>query len=128
VENIKVQSLGILVKERLDDAKALYRAERYSGAMYMCGYALELGLKKKTCQTLDWDEYPTNEKHKTLKTHKLEVLLHFSGVEKVVSTKLSAEWSIVLRWNPDNRYSAAMVTEVDAKLIIDSIETILSSL
>lgn len=128
MQGINVQDLGILAKERLNDAKALYDAKRYSGAVYICGYAVELGLKKKICETLGWDEYAMDSKYKSLKTHELEVLLHFSGVEKFVTVNLKAEWSGVLKWQPDQRYSTNALFEIDAKLMIESAEALLKAL
>jgi len=82
MEKIKIRDLQALAEERIADAKALFDAKRYSGAVYICGYAIELGLKKKISETLGWDEYAGDGKYKFLKTHDFEILLHFSGVEK----------------------------------------------
>src|SRR5436853_5649708 len=69
-----------LAYARLEDAKALFRCNRCDGAFYICGYAVEMGLKYKICTTLDWDEYPRSGKgsdaHKSFRTHKIEDLLH----------------------------------------------------
>ena len=123
--DITLEDLKILEKERLEDAKALFKEKRYGGAVYICGYAVELGLKKKICQTLGWDKYPTDKKYSNLKTHDLEVLLHFSGVEKFISINFKAEWSGVLQWDPETRYSAVSVTEAEARSMIESTEELL---
>ena len=125
MQSIQIQDLKVLVRERLEDAKALLNAGRYSGAVYICGYVVELGLKKKICETLNWDEFPTDSQYKALKTHELEVLLHFSGVKKFVIANLKAEWSVVSTWDPEKRYSLGSVVEVEAKLMIESTETLL---
>jgi len=127
-QKIKIEDLEDLANERIKDAKVLCEAGRYFGAVYICGYALELGLKKQICCTLGWDEYPTESKYKSLKTHDLEVLLHFSGKEKLVIANLQAQWSIVLQWNPEARYSASSVMESQAKHMIEATEAILGSL
>ena len=57
IKNLKPEELKELAEERLADTKALYQAKRYAGAAYICGYTLELGLKRKMCITLGWDEY-----------------------------------------------------------------------
>ncbi len=125
MQGIHVQDLKVLVQERLDDAKALLDAGRYSGAVYICGYVVELGLKKKICETLNWDEYPTDSQYKTLKTHELEVLLHFSGVKKFVIENLTAEWSVVSKWDPEKRYATRQVIRADAESMIKSAEMLL---
>ena len=122
---INVEGLGILAKERLEDAKTLYIARRYQGAVYICGYAIEFGLKKKICKTLGRDEYPDV---KDLKTHKLDTLLIFSGVEKMISTQYKAEWSLVKKWDPEQRYSTNPVSEADANSMIKATETLLGFL
>ncbi|MCX6990406.1 MAG: hypothetical protein NTX49_05020 [Chlamydiae bacterium] len=126
--SIYIHDLEFLVQERLGDAKALLETGRYSGAVYICGYVVELGLKKKICQTLNWDEFPTDSQYKALKTHELEVLLHFSGVKKFVIANLRPEWSVVSTWDPEKRYSIGRVVEFDAKIMIESTETILRAL
>ena len=42
---ISVQELESLCNDRLEDAKSLYHANRYDGAVYLCGYVVEMGLK-----------------------------------------------------------------------------------
>ena len=49
-----------IVQARLQDAEVLFESSRYDGSVYLCGYAVELGLKARICRTLQWDEYPTS--------------------------------------------------------------------
>ncbi len=121
---MKIAELEKLSRDRLSDAKALHKAGCYDGAFYMCGYAVELGLKKKICVTLGWDEYPSDGKYKFLKTHDFEVLLHFSGVEKRIKKLFTSEWSVAMKWNPESRYSLEIQTAERAQLMIESIEAI----
>ena len=126
-EKLKPENLHELSEERLADAQALYDAKRYEGAFYICGYAVEVALKKKICTMLDWDEYPTNGKlYGSFKTHDLDVLLHLSGVEKRVS--LSTEWSIVMRWDVEIRYSPEKQTPENVKLMIEAARSLLGKL
>jgi len=64
----------------------------------LCGYAIELGLKKRICETLKWNEYPTSGRYSTFKTHDLDVLLHLSGIEDNVKIHYLSEWLIVSQW------------------------------
>lgn len=129
---ITLETLQNLSRDRLDDAKALYKAGRYDGAFYICGYAVELGLKKKICETLKWDGYPDSDKEfgqlKSFKTHGLETLLHLSGVENQIKEEMFTEWSIVVSWNTDIRYSSQKRTEQNAKLLLESAEALLKKL
>lgn len=123
--------LNELAYDRLADAKVLFKNKRYDGAFYICGYAVEMGLKYKICKTLDWDEYPRSgkgqEAHKSFRTHKLEDLLHYSGAKKQKNL-FFAEWSIVTKWDPEIRYSSLKQTPEDVKLMIEAAETILGKL
>jgi|HubBroStandDraft_1064217.scaffolds.fasta_scaffold396929_1 hypothetical protein len=40
----------------------------------------------------------------SIRTHDLDLLLRFSGVEGRVKEKYPAEWSVVLRWTPERRH------------------------
>ena len=111
-----------LAKDRLEDAKILCAAGRFWGAVYICGYAVEFGLKKKICNTLDRNEYPDI---RDLKTHKLDTLLILSGVEKLISTNFIAEWSVVRKWDPEQRYSLTPVNQSDAESMIKATDTLL---
>ncbi len=72
---LKKLDIQRIVYARLKDAEVLFEAQRYDGAVYLCGYAVELGLKYKICKTLNWDGYPLTrnefEGYSTFKTHKL---------------------------------------------------------
>lgn len=130
-KHLKSEKLFELIEEKLADAQALYESGRYDGAFYICGYAVEIGLKKKICETLGWDEYPGNgkdpSKYTSFKTHDLEVLLSLSGVEKR-KVSFMAEWSIIMKWNPEIRYSSEKQTPQDVKLMIEATKTLLKKL
>lgn len=118
-----------IVQARIEDAEILYKESRFDGSVYLCGYAVELGLKARICRTLQWDEYPTSGKYNTFKTHDLDVLLHLTGMEDKVKLKYLEEWSIVAQWSPDARYNPiGTVKDSDAKDMLDSTKEILKQL
>jgi len=118
-----------IVQARIEDAEVLYQASRYDGSVYLCGYAVELGLKARICRTLQWDEYPTSGTYKTFKTHDLDVLIHLTGMEDKVKLKYMAAWSIVAQWNPEARYNPiGNVKEADAKEMLDASKELLEQL
>ena len=47
---ILVAELDGLAAARLEDAKVLLASGRYDGAVYMCGYAVEIALKARICR------------------------------------------------------------------------------
>jgi hypothetical protein len=97
-----------LAKARLEDAEELLKANRLDGAAYLCGYAVELGLKLRICKTLDWDGFPSTsrefENAKSFRVHDLDILLHLSGYEKIIKAQYLSEWLGVNQWNPESRY------------------------
>ncbi len=82
---ISIQELKRIASARLKDAEILYQGKRYDGAVYLCGYAVELTLKAKICKILKWSGFPsTNSEFQGLqsfKTHRLDLLLSLSGQE-----------------------------------------------
>ena len=90
-KDLTPEELWGLSQERLIDAKALYAAGRYEGAFYICGYAVEMGLKYKICKTLGWDEYPVSEGgsgYKSFKTNKQELLALHTGLKQRMNRNL----------------------------------------
>jgi hypothetical protein len=143
---LTIKELRDIARARLRDAEALLAARRYEGAMYVCGYAVEIALKARVCRTLKWPEFPStdrefqsNTKYKFLKIHSLDLLLSYSGQENKIKTKFMAEWSAVAVWSPDSRYkpvtkpsrtSAIAIANLqsDAKLMIDSAKVLVNVL
>lgn len=125
--------LRSIAKGRLKDAKVLLRGNRFEGAIYLCGYAVELALKARICQTLKWSGFPsTNKEFKdylSFRTHDLDALLHLSGLETKIKTTLLAEWSAVAQWTPESRYEPiGKATKADAAAMITSTKTLLGKL
>ncbi len=122
-----------IAKARLKDAEVLVASRRYEGAIYLCGYAVELGLKARICKTLKWSGFPsTNNEFKdyrSFKTHNLDVLLHLTGVETKIKGELLAEWSIVAEWDPESRYNPiGNVSQSDAHSMLHSASSLLAKL
>ena len=122
-----------IAKARLKEAEVLAASRRYEGAIYLCGYAVELWLKARICKTLNWAGYPANnnefKKYRSFKTHDLDVLLHLTGIEDSIKTELLTEWSAVMEWNPESRYDPiGNVLSHDARLMISSTKALLKKL
>ena len=99
-----------IAQARLRDAVVLQRSKRYDGAVYLCGYAVEIALKARISRTLRWSGFPETAKEfeglRSLQTHSFDVLLRFSGIESRIKTGHMTAWSIVGNWSPDTRYRA----------------------
>lgn len=95
-------------RSHLADARVLRRGGRYDGAVYLCGYAVEIALKARICRTLRWAEYPaTQVDGGSFKTHVFPQLLWLTGIRDRVQTvggRPNPDWSIVQSWDPVMRY------------------------
>jgi hypothetical protein len=130
---IRTADLMTIARERLSDAETLLNAHRYDGAVYLCGYSIEIALKHKICQTLNWAGFPSTsrefENYRSLKTHDLDVLLSLTGIEATLKATHLAEWSAVSIWNPEARYNPiGMVSPADATLMINSAKILIGML
>lgn len=122
-----------LAKMRLGDAQKLFEAKRYDGAVYLAGYAIELALKARICQTLKWPGFPESrrefENYASFKVHNLDVLLSLSGREKKIKTSYLGEWSIVASWVPDVRYRVSgTATRTDVEGMLLAVKKLLKAL
>lgn len=119
-----------IARARVKDSEILFGERRYDGAIYLCGYAVEIALKARVCMTLGWPGYPSTrsefQKYQTFRTHDLDVLLSLSGLEAKIKKNFLVEWSVVATWDPEIRYkSIGSVTEREAELMIESSKTLL---
>jgi hypothetical protein len=122
-----------LASARLRDAEALFAASRFDGAVYMCGYSVELALKARICKTLKWPGFPDKDNEfkglGSFKVHDLDTLLRFTGRETHVKSALLPEWSAVAAWSPEARYKpVGTVTPADAQLMLTSAAVLLRKL
>jgi hypothetical protein len=130
---ILVKGLKKIAKARLKDSEILFRNHRYDGSTYLCGYAVEVGLKARICKTLRWSGFPESKKEfenfSSFKTHNLDVLLKLSGVESKIKSGYMTDWSIIAQWDSQVRYkSIGTVNAPDAKNMISSSKNILKVL
>ena len=106
---------------------------RFDGAVYLCGYAVEIALKARICHTLAWQGYPSTSKefegYQSFRTHDLDVLLHLSAAETTIKTKHLAEWSVVATWDPSARYRPiGSASKQDATDLLSATKTLLGVL
>lgn len=121
-----------LARQHLRDARALHKMKRYEGAAYLCGYAVEIALKVRTCKSLGWKDFPDKDhggRYRSFMIHDLESLLILSGRDdKIRSTPgLAADWSHVKGWNPEMRYElrSGAATAGSVEDMLDATERLL---
>ena len=124
-----------LITKRLTDARVLLNNRRYSAAIYMSGYALELALKYRICRLMkftggfpenrpEFDFYyldarkvllrSTIRELRDIRHHNLPVLLRYSGEQVNIELNFAVEWNYVKNWNPEMRYLNSIVTKQKA--------------
>ena len=105
---LTVAELRAISASRLEEAQTLLDAGHYDGVVYLCGYAVELALKARICETLNWVGFPsTNREFRDLqsfRTHDLNILLRLSGQESRLLQSMPNIWQAVKAWNPELRY------------------------
>jgi hypothetical protein len=124
---LSIQTLFDIAKCRIEDAKVLASNKRPDGAVYLCGYALEMVLKRRIAMILDWGGYPETraefDDYKSFKIHDLDILLRLSGFERKLqaNTVMYAKWQIASNWDSEIRYKQiGNVSDADAKDIINA--------
>lgn len=101
----ELQDLALL---RLEEADALFNAQKFDGCVYLCGYVVELGLKAAICKTLDIGEYPESRRYQAFKVHDFDDLVLLAGLQSSVvglTGGLRVNWSFVSRWSSTMRYT-----------------------
>lgn len=123
-------------KHRLDDARALFNAVRWRGAMYMAGYAIECLLKMKLMRMFDCRHLQELEDtllrrgllatQGTIFTHELATLLRLTqGGDRLRQD--AAAWqsfNIVNRWVPAWRYTANLSNRDDAADFLEAVDKV----
>ena len=105
------QDLRRLAVGRLDDARVLLANRRYGAAYYLCGYAVECGLKACIAQQIKRHTYPPRaDFSQKLVTHNLEDLVRLANLRDSRTSQMSAspgftdDWETVAKWNETARY------------------------
>ncbi len=111
---IAIGDMKRTAREYLRAARLLNRKASSSpdASVYLCGYAVEIALKARICQTLGWASFPETpdefNNYRSFQTHDFNVLLHLAGwaVEGQITLDpvMLVEWSTVGRWKPEQRY------------------------
>jgi hypothetical protein len=132
-ETVTSEELQELSRGWITDSELLIREKRFGTSYYLCGYAIEMALKRRICLTLGWKEGYPNKKKKfenlgSFKTHNLDLLLHLSGMEEKIRTDCMASWSVVAGWDPEVRYSTQDTDEQTAVAMLTATKTLLETL
>lgn len=147
---IALTTLKYLATQKSKDAKTLIANNRFNGAVYMMGYALEFSLKRKLSITLGFNNgFPESNSEmrnyytsqlavfnsistgitlyqiNQIRNHKLIELLKFSGAEPRIVASFYNEWTLVCSWDPEKRYIRQNWTSKKATDFMNSARIIL---
>ena len=124
------KKLQDIAKTRLDDAKALLGRKRWSGAYYLCGYAVECALKSCLLRHLGesgsvFGDQLYLKKLAECWTHDLVKLVSLAGLDADFGAArgsnpiLAAYWGVTKDWKETSRYEEW--TEIDAKALYEAV-------
>jgi len=99
-----------LAQMRQVEAKLLLKGRRYSGAYYLCGYAVECGLKACVAKQTKRSDFPDKDTVNKSYTHSLTKLVKIAGLgqeldyESGRNESFEQNWAIVKDWEEVSRY------------------------
>jgi hypothetical protein len=109
-----------LAEERLVEAKVLIDQEKWSGAYYLAGYAVELALKACVIKSLmATDAFPDKEFSRNCYTHAVEKLVVLAKLDSARKTAMDADpdllanWAVARDWSEEKRYHQIDRTEAE---------------
>ncbi len=116
----------VLAEQRLLEAKALLDLEKWDGAYYLAGYAVELALKACIIKTLmATDAFPGKELSRNCYTHAIETLVKQARLDDVLKLATDTDrdfesnWAAANNWNEEKRYHR--INKAEAVALYDAI-------
>lgn len=95
---------------RMQEADALLKSRNYSGAYYLCGYAVECGLKACIAKLIKQYEFPNRKTVNDSYSHDLVQLVRVAGlnteldIAKGTDPNFELNWTIAKDWSEESRY------------------------
>lgn len=107
-----------LTEARIQDAKVLLDIQRWDGAYYLVGYAVEFGLKSCIiAKLLATDEFPEKSFSNNCWTHNLSQLVSPAGLKDKLDADqdVNLNWLLVKDWNEAVRYDLKNASDARSK-------------
>ena len=114
-----------LANVRIEEAAVLVAAQKWDGAYYLAGYAVECALKACIAKLTNQHDFPDKRFAEKCFTHDFERLLECADlddvfdVEKNADPLLSDHWKIVFLWAEASRYERK--SQPEAQMLYNSI-------
>jgi len=99
-----------LARTRLAEAKTLLAADRFDGAYYLAGYAIECALKACIARRTQRHDFPDKKSVDASHTHNLRDLVKVANLELVRLEEVKRDpafgdnWDLVQEWSEQSRY------------------------
>lgn len=117
--------LRMLAEERLAEAQTLLAGKHFSGAYYLAGYAVELGLKAVLTKGLSTHAMPNLKDVQAAHIHDLRTLAERCGLLPEKEPSIRVAWAVVApNWSPEDRYRIHSATR--ASDIVEAAGEVLS--
>jgi hypothetical protein len=100
-----------LAEQRLNEAPPLLAGRHWSGAYYLCGYAVEFLLNARLARQFRADGIPDPKFVAKIYVHYLSALMNLAELKPELepsinlSVEFSANWNLVEEWGEHSRYS-----------------------
>jgi HEPN domain-containing protein len=128
-KQLTFSSCKTLATIRLGEANILFSNKKYSGAYYLAGYAIELGIKAYYCKGRKRYTFPPDPSVvKSLYTHDLNGLMTVSELKRAFDIDVSSDsslqsnWETVKDWSEKSRYSR--IKKSDSESMINAVKVI----
>src|SRR5579872_7445321 len=108
-----------LAEERLGDAQILLASNRYGGAYYLVGYAVECGLKACIAKLTRAEDFYDKNLARNIFKHDLGELANYARLSAVIQqlgkadSDFAANWAQVSLWNEESRYESHTQTDAE---------------
>lgn len=109
---MKRNELQSMANLRVKDSELLLLAGHWSAAYYLCGYAVELGLKACISKQFAVNTIPDRTLVSKIFTHDFDVLIGLAGLRTELKAEIDrsadfgGSWGICKEWTPDARYGS----------------------
>lgn len=116
---MKRSDLQKLARTRIKEARILLKAEAYDGAYYLFGLAVEAALKACIAKKTNRYDFPDKSVVNNSYSHNLAQLMSVAGLNPAIDLQsktnpaFAANWSVVLSWTIDSRYSTHRAQEAE---------------
>jgi HEPN domain-containing protein len=114
-----------LAEERIEEAKLLLGAAKYSGAYYLSGYAVEFALKACVAKLTNQHDFYDEAIAKDCFTHRPEILVNLAGLrpqldaDRAADSDLEINWATACAWTESSRYE--FHTKDDAEALFNAV-------